>query len=421
MPLFHLHGLSAVLSSWIVGAQVFCPRVFDPLELPRWVLAMDPTWLTASPTIHQSVLAVAERHPEMVARRSLRFLRSTSASMPPQMIADVERVFGVPLIEAYAMTEAASPIASNPLPPGKRKPGSVGRPAGPEVAILDADGALVPVGQSGEVAIRGPNVMRGYEGSSDANRAAFADGWLRTGDQGRFDEEGYLYITGRLKELINRGGEKIAPREVDEALLAHPAVAEAASFAVPHPRLGEDVAAAVVLRSGASVTARELSSFVGSRLSDFKVPRRIVFVDTIPRGPTTKVQRVGLAEKLGLCGREAAAASPPDVAPRGALEETIARIWREVLGVARVGALDDFFELGGHSLHATAVLTRVRAELGVDLGLSELFAGPTVEALAKAVAAERRLRVEAEMETVLTALEGMSEEDAERLLAERGG
>jgi acyl-CoA synthetase (AMP-forming)/AMP-acid ligase II len=191
-------------------------------------------------------------------------------------------------------------MACNPLPPSVRKPGSVGRAAGPQIAILDHEGNPLPPGRSGEIAIRGPNVTPGYEANPEANRHAFVNGWFRTGDQGVLDSDGYLRVTGRLKELINRGGEKIAPVEIDVVLMDHPAVQQCVTFAVPHDKLGEDVAAAVVLREGNSCTERQLREFVSARLADHKVPRRFVFVREIPKGHTGKLQRIGLAAKLGL-------------------------------------------------------------------------------------------------------------------------
>jgi acyl-CoA synthetase (AMP-forming)/AMP-acid ligase II len=191
-------------------------------------------------------------------------------------------------------------MASNPLPPRARKPGSVGVAAGPEVALMDEAGKLLPAGTIGEIVIRGANVTPGYQNNPAANEAAFTGGWFRTGDQGVMDEEGYLRITGRLKEIINRGGEKISPREVDEVIMDHPAVAQVVTFGMPHEKLGEDVAAVVVLKQGAQVTERELQKFIGARLSDMKVPRRILFMDEIPKGATGKLQRIGLAQKLGL-------------------------------------------------------------------------------------------------------------------------
>jgi acyl-CoA synthetase (AMP-forming)/AMP-acid ligase II len=215
-------------------------------------------------------------------------------------MAALEETFDAPVIEAYGMTEAAHQLASNPLPPRARKPGSVGLAAGPELAVMDAEGALLPVGEVGEIVVRGANVTAGYQNNPDANASAFTNGWLRTGDEGVIDEQGYLSITGRLKEIINRGGEKISPREVDEVLLDHPAVAQAVTFAIPHAKLGEDVAAALVLREGVDATEQDIRAFAAERLAGMKVPRQIVFLEEIPKGATGKLQRIGLAEKLGL-------------------------------------------------------------------------------------------------------------------------
>jgi oxalate---CoA ligase len=259
-----------------------------------------PTWYTAVPTMHQAILARAERNREIVARSRLRFIRSSSASLPPQVMAELERVFRAPVIESYGMTEASHQMASNPLPPRPRKPGSVGLAAGPEVAVMDDAGSLLPRGAVGEVVIRGPNVTRGYEANPEANAKAFTNGWFRTGDQGVLDDDGYLRLTGRLKELINRGGEKISPLEVDDVLMDHPAVQQVVTFAMPHEKLGEEVAAAVVLREGKIATERELRDFAATRLADFKVPRRVVLLPEIPKGATGKLQRIGLAKKLGL-------------------------------------------------------------------------------------------------------------------------
>ena len=236
----------------------------------------------------------------MIAANPLRFLRSSSASLPPSVMADLEATFGAPMIEAYGMTEAAHQMACNPLPPGERKPGSVGRGTGIELAIMDEAGALQPSGTVGEVVIQGGNVTAGYENNDEANAGAFTGDWFRTGDQGYLDPDGYLFLTGRLKEIINRGGEKVSPREVDEILLQHPAVDQAVTFALPHDRLGEEVAAAIVLVEGAQVTERELRDYAGKQLAPFKVPRKWVFVDEVPKGPTGKLQRIGLHKQLGL-------------------------------------------------------------------------------------------------------------------------
>ena len=300
MPLFHIPGLvAAVLSSIAAGGAVVCTPGFDALRFFRWLDEERPSWVTAVPTMHQAILARAERNRDIIARAPLRFLRSSSASLPAPVMKEIEAVFGCPLVESYGMTEAAHQMASNPLE-GPRKPGLVGPPAGPEIAIMDEEGRILPQGAVGEVVIRGPNVTPGYENNPEANAKAFVNGWFRTGDQGMFDPDGYLMLTGRLKELINRGGEKISPLEVDGVLSAHPAVAQALTFAMPHPKLGEEVAAAVVLREGASLTERELRDFAAQHLADFKVPRKVVFLSEIPKGATGKLQRIGLAEKLGL-------------------------------------------------------------------------------------------------------------------------
>ncbi len=301
MPLFHIHGLIAgLLAPLSAGSTIYCTPGFNALRFYAWMADAKPTWYTAVPTMHQAIVARADRQRDVIAANPLRFIRSSSSSLPPQVIAELERAFGAPVIEAYGMTEAAHQMASNPLPPGRRVPGTVGRAAGPEIAIMDPAGELLPAGATGEVVIRGPNVTAGYENNPEANDDAYANGWFRTGDQGVLDADGYLTITGRLKEIINRGGEKISPREVDEVLMDHPAVAQVVTFAMRHDKLGEDVAAAVVLREGRDASEKELRDFVASKLADFKVPRRILFMDEIPKGATGKLQRIGLAAKLGL-------------------------------------------------------------------------------------------------------------------------
>jgi acyl-CoA synthetase (AMP-forming)/AMP-acid ligase II len=301
MPLFHIHGLvAAVLASLTAGASVACTPGFDAFRFFRWLDALEPTWYTAVPTMHQAILQRAGRHAEVIEHRPLRFLRSSSASLPPSVMEQLEATFHAPLIEAYGMTEAAHQMAANPLPPAERKPGGVGLGTGVAIAILDEAGAQLAPGATGEVAIRGENVTAGYERNPEANAEAFSDGWFRTGDEGYLDADGYLFLTGRLKEIINRGGEKISPREIDEVLIRHEAVEQCVAFALPHDMLGEEVAAAVVLADGAELSEREARAFVAEQLADFKVPRRIVFLDEIPKGPTGKLQRIGLAERLGL-------------------------------------------------------------------------------------------------------------------------
>ena len=303
MPLFHIHGLIAgVLAPLSAGSQVFCTPGFNALKFFGWMDEAKPTWYTAVPTMHQAIVTRAKGNADIIARNPLRFLRSSSSSMPPQVITELEAIFGSPLIEAYGMTEATHQMASNPLPPGLRKPGTVGVSAGPEVAIMGLDGGLLGADAVGEIVIRGDNVTGGYENNPSANEEGFLNGWFRTGDQGVRDADGYISITGRLKEIINRGGEKVSPREVDEIIMDHPAVAQVVCFGMPHPKLGEEVAAVVVLKEGAQATEREIQDFVSRRAAEYKVPKKILFMDEIPKGATGKLQRIGLAQKLGLGG-----------------------------------------------------------------------------------------------------------------------
>ncbi len=302
MPLFHIHGLIAgLLAPLSAGGAIACPGDFNAFRFFEWLDAFRPTWYTAVPTMHQLILSRASRHAEALERASLRFVRSSSAPLPPVVLERIEETFGVPMIEAYGMTEATHQMAAQPLPPGVRKPGSVGRATGIELTILDPAGDPLPAGERGEVSIRGDSVTAGYEANPAANADAFTGaGWFRTGDEGYLDGDGYLFLTGRLKELINRGGEKVAPREVEEVILRHPAVRQAVCFALPHATLGEDVAAAVIRNEGAALDAAAVRDLCGEHLAPFKVPRTVVFVDEIPVGPTGKLQRIGLAERLGL-------------------------------------------------------------------------------------------------------------------------
>jgi acyl-CoA synthetase (AMP-forming)/AMP-acid ligase II len=301
MPLFHIHGLLAgLLAPLSAGSQVFCTPGFNALRYFKWMDEAHPTWYTAVPTMHLAIASRGKHNAEVLARHPLRFVRSSSSAMPPQLIQQLETMFKAPLIESYGMTEAAHQMASNPLPPLPRKPGTVGRAAGPEIGIRGEDGTLLSPGEVGEVVIRGPSVTAGYENNPKANDEAFVGGWFRTGDQGVMDAEGYLSITGRLKEIINRGGEKVSPREIDEILLDHVSVAQVVVFGAPHKRLGEEVAAMVVLHEGHECDERELQQFVAKRVAGYKVPKKILFVDELPKGATGKLQRIGLAQRIGL-------------------------------------------------------------------------------------------------------------------------
>ena len=303
MPLFHVHGLVAsTLATLATGGTVVVPAKFNPLSFWRVAGDYGATWYSAVPTLHQLLAARAQPGAKPAGADKLRFIRSCSASLSPQLMSDLEAAFGAPVLEAYGMTEAAHQMASNPLPPAARKAGSVGPNTGTTtIGIMDGAGNLLKAGERGEVVIRGANVIRGYENNPEANTSSFTDGWFRTGDQGYLDEEGYLLLTGRLKEMINRGGEKISPREIDEVLLGHPAVAEAVAFGAPHPTWGEEVAAAVVLKSDASEA--DLISYCRERMADFKRPKQIHITTAIPRTATGKIQRRVVAEAFASAAR----------------------------------------------------------------------------------------------------------------------
>jgi acyl-CoA synthetase (AMP-forming)/AMP-acid ligase II len=416
MPLFHVHGIvAALLGSLAAGGSVACTPGYHHGQFLPWLEELHPTWITAVPTMYEAILAELAHHPTDAAANRLRFARSSSAPLPPAVMRDLEQALQAPVIEAYGMTEASHQIASNPLPPGVRKPKSAGVAAGTEVAVMDAGARLLPPGATGEIVIRGDNVIRGYEGSPEANATAFAAGWFRTGDQGHIDADGYVFLTGRLKEIINRGGEMVSPPEVDEALLEHAAVAHAVAFGVRHETLGEDVAAAVVLKPGANATEAEIRAFLFGRLAEPKIPSRLVIVDTIPSGATGKIQRSGLEAKL------AKRMKPAFVAPRDAVEAQVAGIFAQVLGTREVGAFDNFFALGGDSLRGTQALARVRERLHADLSILDLFKDPTVAQLALQVERRRQVAARVALAQILAEVDLMSDEEAGRRLQQPHG
>jgi acyl-CoA synthetase (AMP-forming)/AMP-acid ligase II/acyl carrier protein/SAM-dependent methyltransferase len=377
-PLFTATALgTSLLGALMEGASVVIPPEFRAERFVEWVNEFKPTYLTASSAVLASLLEVA-RQGRLPKRHSLRFLRSTSNALPAHLQQALEEVFGVPVIQAYSMTETGA-ISENPLPPGIRKPGSVGLPLA-QVAIVSDAGSLQP-GEQGEIMVRGPRVSA-YE-DPEANDRAFSDGWFRTGDQGYLDKDGYLFLTGRITEVINRGGVKVYPREIDEALLCYPGVLDAAAFAVPHRTLGEDVAAAVVLRERGSTTTQQLRDFALERLATYKVPSSVVFVDGLARNALGKVQRGVLAATLGPSLRAAS------VAPRDVTEQRIANIFAEVLRVERIAAFDNFFELGGDSLSATSAVALVNSAFGASFTVDRLFRRPTVAELAAELVAAK--------------------------------
>ena len=390
LPLHHAHGLiSGLLASVFAGSTVISMRRFGAQDFFTHLGEFRPTWYTAVPAIHHAITVEAHAKSHALQDHSLRLIRSASASLPSQQLKELESLFQVPVIETYGMTEAASQIASNPLPPKKRKTGSVGIATGPEIVILDTDNKKRDIGETGEIMLRGANITRGYDNGSSDDHSVMLGDWFATGDLGYFDEDGYLFIAGRTKELINRGGEKIMPRKVEDVLLDHPDVAEAVAFSIPHPRLGEDIAAAVVVRKKAKLSPRNLQSFAlhSNKLALSELPRHVLMVDEIPRSSTGKIQRNSLAKCLGLVEAVAPATHQDSsrAAPKTEIEQRLTDIWCSIFNINQVGLQDNFFSLGGDSLLAIQVAIKVSEAFDVTLTLRELFEAPTIAELAQRI------------------------------------
>ena len=301
MPLFHIHGLIAILAASIrSGASVCASNGFNALKFLELAKSEKITWYSGVPTMHQAILLRAEKNLELAKNLNLRLIRSSSASLPPAVFEKLNSVFGCSVIEAYGMTEATHQMTSNPLPPKKQKPGFVGIPAGPEVCIMDEKDKILDQGETGEVCIKGDNVTLGYDNNPEANKNSFTNGWFRTGDQGYFDQNGYLKISGRLKEIINKGGEKISPLEVDNVLMDHPLIEQAVCFGYEDKMLGEDIAAAIIVKEGKNCSETDVKTYAQEKLAKFKIPKKIFFVNEIPKGATGKLQRNVLAKNFGL-------------------------------------------------------------------------------------------------------------------------
>lgn len=379
LPLFHGHGLiSGLLAALAAGSSTVCPPGFDATAFFGWLTEFRPTWYTAVPAIHRALLAAADPYRQAAQQSSLRLVRSASTSLSSEVLDGLEALFGVPVIDTYGMTEASTQIAANPLQRPKR--GSVGRPAGPKIAILDKAGRRLPSGKRGEIALRGPTITRGYDNDAAATASAFQDGWFRTGDLGYLDADRYLFIVGRIKEIIHKGGQKVAPAEVEGALLSHPAVIDAAVFPVPHERLGADVAAAIVLRQDAKVSVQSLRDFARGRLAGFKVPGLIVIVPEIPKGPGGKIKRNELA--AGFSKIRPIQDDGKGVAPSSELERQLAGIWKDILDIDRISVDQDVFALGVDSLAMTQLILRVEECFGIMLSFEDIFDSSTVAALA---------------------------------------
>lgn len=395
--MFFTQGLIvSVFSSLLAGGSVVCTPGYDSRGFFAWLDEFHPTWYAAPVSVQRSILINAAKFPDVISRSRLRVIRCSSSTASPDFIAQIEALFRAPMLDSYGLTETSSTIAGERLPPAARKPGSVGLPVGCEIAIVDEQGAALEPGMVGEVTVRSPAVLGAYEAGPDVNQQSFVNGWLRTGDLGSLDRDGFLFLQGRKKELINRGGEKILPAEIDEVLNSHPSVAEGIAFAAPHDMLGEEVAAAIVPRNGWLPSAeleRELREFCASRLSVPKVPRKIVFVRDLPKTPTGKTMRIGLAEKLGVqaaasakgsgqLNRDSPSARENGAIPHDIVEMLLLSLWEDVLNRRPIGMEDDFFELGGDSLEAARLLASVEEVFGVDLGPAGLLVAPTVAGMA---------------------------------------
>ncbi|HSM40898.1 MAG TPA: non-ribosomal peptide synthetase, partial [Afifellaceae bacterium] len=375
---FHVGGLvDLLLVPLASGGSVVCAGGFDAPLYYDLLERKQPTWFQGVPTTLYELSRLAKRSSVDPHAAPLRFIRSVASSLSPQLMQEIEDLFDVPVVQTFGMTEAGPLITTNRLPPGRRKPGSVGYSCGPDIRIVSPDGRDLPVGEIGEIVIRGPNVISGYEDAPEANAHSFRDGWFRTGDTGYLDEDDFLYLTGRLKEMINRGGEKITPQEIDDVLLTHPAIAQAASFSVQHRTLGEDVAAAIVLRTPDAIDENEIRAFVGSKLADFKVPQKVMILQAMPRDPIGKINRLSLSTLA-----DAEVRAKPAEAASGETEKRIGQIWAEELGLDDVGAGDNFFALGGDSLSGVRVVLTLEEAFDVQLPANMLVNHATVRQMA---------------------------------------
>lgn len=375
---FHIGGLvDLLLAPLTCGSRLFVTGGFDVETFFRLLGTVRPTWYQAVPTTLNELVVHAERHGGPVKPNALRFIRSVAAALSPAVMDRAVACFGVPVVRTFGMTEASPLITTTPLPPLPQKPGSVGKSCGTEIRIFGPDGSALPAGAEGEVGIRGENVFSGYRGDEAANRAAFRDGWFLTGDVGIIDAEGDLFLTGRIRQMINRGGEKISPQEVDDVLARHPAVVEAATFAVGHRTLGEDVAAAVVLREAVDVAA--LRAFARQSLAAFKVPQRIIVRDRLPRNPVGKIDRLALSK---MAEAESLRGTVRPTPPGSDMERLLAALWARELFLPDVGVDQDFGLLGGDSLSMLRIQLGLEGALGRPVPPDILTEHATIRAIA---------------------------------------
>lgn len=378
---YHIGGLvDLLLAPLASGGTVLCTSGFDAFAFFGICQDWRPTWFQGVPTTLNELAVQAARRSAPSRSNTLRLIRSVAAALQPRLMTELETVFGIPVIQTFGMTEAGPLISSTRLPPAVRKPGSTGQSCGTEIKVVGPDDQPCATGIEGDLAIRGDNVFQGYENDPDANAAQFRDGWFYTGDIGYLDAEGDLFLTGRTKQLVNRGGEKINPQEVEDALVSMTAVAEATAFAIQHPTLGEDIAAAVVVREADTLHEARIRTYLTKRLAAFKVPQRILFLERLPRNPVGKVDRLALS---ALAEASARADDHDFSAPRNGLEHLLAQLWERELGVNPVGINDDFVRLGGDSLSKLRILMAVEGALDVDVLGTDAADSKTVRSMAE--------------------------------------
>jgi acyl-CoA synthetase (AMP-forming)/AMP-acid ligase II/aryl carrier-like protein len=375
MPLFHIHGFVVMIASLLAGGGMIAAGKFNRRDFFAGLNKHKPTWYTGGPAIHHEIVAAAEKNKDLI-KVKIKKIRSSSAPLPAETIKKLEKIFEAPVLESYGMTEAALQITSNQLPPGKRKPGSAGLADGPKLKIVNEKGKILPSGEIGEIIVKGENIMSGYQNNPQANKESFLNGWFKTGDLGYLDKDNYLFIKGRIKEMINKGGQKISPREIDEALLSHPSVKQAAAFSMPHKSLGEEVAAAVVLFNSSKINEDGLKKYLRKYLSEFKIPKKIIFLKNIPKGPTGKIKRTELYNDLK------SSFAIKYIKPLEKIESIIAKTWQEVLGLKKIGLDDNFFEIGGNSLQMAELISKLK-EKNIDLKIEDLLDRPTIRGLVK--------------------------------------
>jgi acyl-CoA synthetase (AMP-forming)/AMP-acid ligase II/acyl carrier protein len=380
---FHIGGMvDLLLVPLASGGQIISTSRFDAESFFQILETRSPTWFQGVPTTLHEILVVARKTRRTPAKTSLRFIRSVASALSPQLMEQTESFFQIPVVQTFGMTEAGPLITTNPLPPGIRKAGSTGPSCGPMISIRDPSGQELPAGETGEILVKGENVVTSYESNKEATAQSFRDGWFHTGDTGYLDADGYLFLKGRIKEQINRGGEKIIPQEIDDILAAHPEIEQAASFSMKHATLGEDVGAAVVLMENSTLDEGAIRRYVASQLSDFKVPKKILFLPSLPRSTIGKIKRDTLAA-LADSGSE----TPTYARPETKLQELLAKIWAEELGVKKVGIDDDFFKLGGDSLSSVRLALAVETLLEIRLDAASLGEILTVRQLATLIEA----------------------------------